>query len=373
MKKILFFFLAILVAANLAQIKISGDAQVRPRYDINDRKAANQNRTEDFYYMYRARINMLSEIGDGWFFKTMLSHNGIAFYSLFNTGDYPDILGNEQNPIKPSTNESSRRPTVNFMELNFGNKSEFYGFTLGLFSLGAYNNPIYDLHYYPAKPVDIPYVLFNTDGALGASGYYKTDFGLFGIKTLVEDQKGMKEENAQGTILKDLNDQYSFEINYSNKISDIQFSLAALKTLGNDTLPAPITFGANITLPKIETITLSLFGGYSLQNNVKTVDYQPGYPKNKYTAMFARFKAAGKLGPGSLNFWTDYCRRTDKTSNLKTNFDFLFFWIQYEFMIYESEKGNFRISPTARFANVFKEGDDFSKRYKFEFNFDIKF
>lgn len=361
-------------AANiLGQIKISGDAQIRPRFDIYDRTGANQNKTEDFYYMYRARVNIFADIGEGWFFKSMLSHNGIAFYSIFSAGDYPDVLGIPQNSSKPVSNESSKRATVNFMELNMGNKSEEYGFTLGLFTLGSFNNPIYDLHYYPSKPIDIPYVIFNADGAFGANAYYKTGFGMIGLKGLVEDQKGLKEENPQGIVLKDGNDQYSFELNYSNSINDINFYIASIATLGNDTLPAPISVGAMISASKLLPVTLSIFGGFSYQNNIKTILYQPGYPANKYQAYFARLKANGKIGPGVLIFWTDFCRRTDKLIGGNVNFDFLFFWIQYEFTIHESEKGNFRISPAIRLANVFKDGDVFSKRQKFEINFDVKF
>ena len=52
----------------IADIHISGDARVRPRYDITENGDGSS--TSDLYYMYRARLNMKADIGDGWFFNT---------------------------------------------------------------------------------------------------------------------------------------------------------------------------------------------------------------------------------------------------------------------------------------------------------------
>ena len=49
----------------MADLHISGDARVRPRYDIKENTDGSS--TSDLYYLYRARLNIKADIGDGWF------------------------------------------------------------------------------------------------------------------------------------------------------------------------------------------------------------------------------------------------------------------------------------------------------------------
>ena len=60
----------------MADIYISGDARVRPRYDITE--YGDGTSSSDLYYLYRGRINVKADIGDGWFFKTQLGTNSVA-------------------------------------------------------------------------------------------------------------------------------------------------------------------------------------------------------------------------------------------------------------------------------------------------------
>ena len=54
----------------MSEIQFSGDARFRPRYDIKENGDGSS--TSDLYYMYRARLNMKADIGEGWFFNTQL-------------------------------------------------------------------------------------------------------------------------------------------------------------------------------------------------------------------------------------------------------------------------------------------------------------
>jgi len=356
------------------QIKISGDARIRPRYDINDKTPSNGTKSMDFYYMYRARIRMSADLDEGWMFNTMLSHNGISNYSIFDAGDYPDVSGVNQSTAKPTSNENSRRATVSFAELYFGKEVEKYGFRIGLFPLGAMNNPVYDLHYYPVKMVDIPFYVYNADGAYGLSGYIKTDVGKFGAKVLVEDAKGKYEENSSGKVLYDIKDQYTVELNYTVDAGGFAIAPMAMISISDDSVSAPNTFGLNLTSPKFSGLTVSATAAYSIQDRTDLrATQEPGYPVSKYNAYLLRLKLAGALGPGNIVAWFDYGRLTEKLKLTDNKYDFYFTWIGYEIPVYKSPKGSFSITPEIRYGKFDKNSTSASKRIKSEVNFDIKF
>ncbi len=375
MPRYLLFFIFFASLLN-AQITLNGDARIRPRYDINDKTPGKGTKTSDLYYMYRARLNINADIGDGWKFHTMLSHNGIFYYSTFNTGDFPDILGADQNPSKPTSRQSSRRASISFMELYFGQETKDYEFKVGLFPLGSLSNPVYDLHYYPNKPVDIPYAIFNTDGAFGFSGKYITNMGTFGAKLIIEDAKGKEEETFDGTVISDKNDQMTFEFNYSLPISGFAFSPMALISISaaKDSVCRPNTFGLNVTSPKFYNFTLQGTLAYTNQPNDKLKSVQePGFFIAKYNGYLMRLKLSGNLGPGNLVAWVDYVNLTEKHSPNNIDYDFHFLWINYEIPVYKSEKGSVVITPQLRYAKSYKNSEHIADRIKIEMNFDINF
>lgn len=370
---ILFLFIAISI---YPQVKWSGDARIRPRYDINDKTAGGGNKTTDMYYMYRARLRLKADIGDNWAFNTMISHNGAYFYSKFGSADFPEILGTNQTSSKTSSRESSRRATLSFMELYFGKETKDYGVIVGLFPLNSINNPIYDIHYYPNKTVDIPHAIFNSDGAFGLSGYYQTTVGKFGAKLFVEDAKGKEEENPSGDILSDINDQYTLELNYTNTLGDFVINPQALISISSekDSACTPNSFGLNITSPKLSTLTLSGSAIYTFQNNEKLKPLQePGFYVSKYNGYYLRLKLAGKLGFGNLLAWVDYAKITEDLALKDNDYNFYFTWIAYEMPIYKSESGAVSITPELRYAYFEKNEKKTSDRLKLEVNFDIKF
>ena len=66
MKKILLSIIAL--SFLMSEIQFNGDARFRPRYDIKENGDGSS--TADLYYMYRARLNMKADIGEGWFFNS---------------------------------------------------------------------------------------------------------------------------------------------------------------------------------------------------------------------------------------------------------------------------------------------------------------
>lgn len=370
-------FLIVFITASVlavAQVKISGDARIRPRYDVNDKSFSGGSRTEDFYYMYRARLRVTADIDNGWFFSSMLSHNGISDYSVFGKGDYPDVSGVPQSTTSPSSNEGARRATISFMELYFGKEIKEYGFRAGLIPLGSIANPMYDLHYYPAKMVDIPHAILNTDAAYGAAAYVQTDFGKFGAKVMVEDQRGIYEEDAAGVVKTDRQDIYTIEINYGINASGFIIAPMALFSIAKDSVVAPNTFGINIGFPKVSDFTFSSTFGYTTQGHDKLGSVkQGGIPNKEYTGWLLRLKAAGNVPGGSLQAWVDFANRKDKGVVTDDTYKYLFYWVSYEYLIYKSDKGSVAVSPTIRYATETKNSSKTMSRLKAEMNFDIKF
>ena len=69
-------FIIALVSLVFSEINFSGDARVRPRLDINNENADKS--SMDLYYLYRARLNITSDIGSGWGFKSKIGTNEIS-------------------------------------------------------------------------------------------------------------------------------------------------------------------------------------------------------------------------------------------------------------------------------------------------------
>ncbi len=392
MKKFLLLILLAVIAipSYAADIKISGDARVRPRMDVKDATDAGKTLSQDFYYMYRARVKAKVSIGDGWIMNTMIGHNGIGQYNgNFAQGASPDLLGNE--PASQLGNDAAKRSGLDFLEMNFGYQGEKFGFLLGLVGAGATNNPIYDLHFYPTKMVDIPYFIFNTDAYYGGNAYLKVGDGQFNMSVMVDDNEGMKVEDADGNETKNTTDQYTLMLGYTHNIDKLHFGLEGLYTMADDSLAAPMTFGLNIGHKDLAGFTLDLFAGYS-QQGVETKDLfvvdeennpspqQYGYPNYEYSAYLARLKTTKKLGPGKIVAWFDYANRTDKMiDGTEDKNNFMYLWAGYTWIVYSSENGSFDITPRIRYQINDKKTGDADKinlltrnRLELEFNYKFK-
>ena len=377
MKKLLSTILVVLllvVASDLfAQLKISGDARFRPRLDINDQTEKGSTKKTNVYYMYRMRLNLNWKIGDGFFLQSRIGHNGFAGYGVFGLGDQPLALGV---PSSSSYAPGTKRMSLDIMLLNGGRATDTYGYKFGLFSAGAYANPIFDVHYYASKMIDIPFFIFQNDGLFGASAYYKAGPGKITVSALYDNPLGATIENATGNETYNMNDTYTFYADYNMKVSGWGVQPMVMMTVA-DSATAPMTFGANISSPKlVGDLALGLSAIYSM-NSVKTSEIKAnnyGMVGNEYAAWKVRAKVSGKLGIGKLFAYIELGKRDDTFDNAATSAtDFLYSWLGYSFTVYSGDAGKFIITPQWR--HISRTIDDVNQqtREKIEMNFDFKF
>lgn len=364
--------LLIITSDLFAQLKFSGDSRFRPRYNIDDRTENGGTLTNDAYVLYRLRMNFNWNIGDGFFLQSRLGHNGLAGYGRFGAGQSADALGNYNTDFA----ESGKRMSLDIMLLNGGRSTETYGYKMGLFSVGSYANPIYDVHYFASFMIDIPFFTLNNDGLMGASAYYKAGPGKVTVSALYDNPLGKSVEDADGNELYNQNDNYSFYADYNVKVAGWSVQPMVIMTLA-DSASAPLTLGANITSPKlVGDLALGLTAIYSI-NSVKSEDivYSDfGKVNNEYNAYLLRAKISGKIGPGKLLFWADLGNRVDMFETKDdVNNDFFYTWLAYTFTVYSGDNGQFSITPEWR--HVVKSEDDVNiqTREMIEVNFDFKF
>ena len=379
MKKILLPFFILLFSASLfAQLKISGDFRLRPRYDVRDADSYG-NYQADFYYMYRARINMRFDIGDGWHFKTQLGHNGFGGY------DFTSYLS--QNPNIPVAVEGANRPSVHFQQLYYGKQSKEWGFIGGIIPISSLGNPLYDAHYYPKHMVDVPFILFSAGSAFGFDTYFKLGNGKLGIQ-LLADHNDYSVENKDGKDLIDLNDSYTVAANYTFKVAKFTVQPMIMFSWAPDNYIAPLTYGLNLTTPKFGKFT---FGGSFLMSKQDDPWFYAGgvnpvnhgaNPKNvsptdpAYELYQFRVKVSAALSEKvSVLAWFDHAQRTDELfkgiAEHKHKFNYV--WAMLNYTVYKSKRGKVVISPTIRINN--QKVDNFMNftRGKYEVSTTISF
>jgi len=376
MKKILLPFFIILFSVSLfAQMKVSGDFRVRPRYDIRD-AGKYGNYQQDYYYMYRARINIRFDIGEGWFFKTQLGHNGFGGY------DFTTYLS--QNRRIPIAVEGANRPSVHFMQLYYGKKTKNWGIIGGIIPIGSFSNPLYDAHYYPTLLLDVPYVLFSADAAFGFDAYIKMGPGKLGLRFLA-DHNDYSIEDKDGKKLADFNDGYTIAANYTVKIKKFTIQPMLMYTFAPDNYIKPLTYGINITSPKLGKTTFGASFLISKQDNkwfdtvkVAPIKHKPPYnvdAKNpKYDIYQLRLKMANKISKKvSSLVWVDFAKRTDKFDNREVEHNYFYIWAMLNYTVFKSDKGSVVISPTVRIKSEKVDNMVDALRSKYEISTTISF
>ena len=357
MKKLLTLVMVLAFAGGLfAQITMSGDARVRPRYDAKS-DGDYGGSSADVYYMYRARLNLAANVGDGWFFKTQLGTNGFAWWTgKFGTG------------VTPSTSsvDGAGRGSISFMQLYFGVKKDNWGFQGGLIPLNSLKNPMLDLHYYPGKMLDIPFLIYSNMAAHGFAGYFKAGPGKLDVTVIVDNNSGSYIEDINGDEVSSEKDQYMIMLDYAMKFAGIGIQPVFMYTMaGLDTLAAPMTFGVNITAPKIAGFTPSINVGMT-QQTVKEA--------GEYNGWFFRAKIAGKVGPGSLAAWFDMAQKTDVAAvGDDLVHDFKYIWLSYKYTVHKGEYGQVTVAPTWRTYMYSIEDTKDYVRHKIEITTEIKF
>lgn len=332
----------------MADIYISGDARIRPRYDIKENGDGSS--TSDLYYLYRARINLKSDIGDGWFFNSKIGTNDLASFSKMGVdGDYTSGPG--------ITN--SNRPELHFLNLYFGYMKDACGFWAGAFPLKG--NSALDLHFYSDKPVDIPWTIQNNNSITGFSGYqkiknYKLNWFL-SIDNNVVNEAIDSDDNSE-----ELKDSYTLGFNTTFKGKLISVTPRFLMSMGNEEL-VPMTYGADFNLPDLAGFSSSIFY-YMTSNGKEDDDFY-------YKGDHLRFLISRSIGSGSFKIFYDIASRDDDETS--------FLWLSYSKICYEGENGKVMISPTFRLQNGKNVGsvvDDFDENYsrmKFELTTEIIF
>ena len=367
------FAVLCMATAAAAQVTFSGDARFRPRIDLDDRPGSDYKRTQ-FYVMYRLRLNMTATIGEGFYVKSRLAHNGIGFYQKGGAGKVPDIFGNDANSV---SDESAVRPELDLLYMYIGRATENFGYDMGIIPVPGFSNPLFDLHYYPNLMIDVPYFIWNNDGQFGGKAYVDLGAGRLNVYGLLDRDRIESQEDQNGTTTIDGGDQYTLVAAYTIPAGDITIEPTIMKTFGaqqvagvdTSTYNAPLTVGANITFPQFDGLTPSATFGYTTNSEAGTLDS----PGGEYTGWLGRVKLSGALGPGTLLAWVDLASRTDELTGGDVSNDYMYSWLAYTIPIYSGDHGSFRITPEWRFINYDRDDNDMRTRHKLEINFDASF
>jgi hypothetical protein len=383
-KKLLFGILIFMLSSAYAQVKLSGDARVRPRFDVKDNGEYGA-KSEDFYYYYRARLMIEANIGGGYYFNTRLGHNAAAYWTgKFGTGVTPSS----------SSIPGAGRGSVDFMELYFGHKGKKLGLSAGI--IPVKHNPMLDIHYYPEIMLDKAFDTYSNNAAHGFDVNYKLGRNVLDLKILIDDNAGKKvvDENFvsrndtsivyiidqdSGSIRLDTTitmtsssastsrDQYTFYVSYPVSFLGFKMTPHMLYTLADEGRPAPITYGAEFALPKVAGFKLSSFAALTSQS---VSDSLSGVAA--YSGSIARIKMVGKLGPGTLVAWYDLAStKPDASGSVKSDFTYL--WLSYSYTMHKSDWGSLVVAPTYRLYTHKIEGSRDYSRAKIELTTEIKF
>ena len=348
----------------MSDIQFSGDARFRPRHDIKENGDGSS--TSDLYYMYRARLNMKADIGDGWFFNTQLGTANTAGMTTMGVDENITAWG--------PGNQNSNRPPVNFMQLYFGNMKDDWGFWAGAFPLKY--NPSLDLHFYSDKLVDIPFVLFNNSSTTGFAGYRVMNNGQkLNWFLSVDNNVTEREEPADDEEWDPIDDCDDFTLGMDANLTfgSVSVTPRLLTSFGGtDDDIYPTTFGADILLG----------GGFSMSYYVS--ENGDSGDSGHYKSDHMRFSV--KQGKLKLFYDMASVSNAEYNQNIDLNNDGIlnkdndqvsYLWLSYTHTYYKGEMGEITLSPTFRLQTGKGAGSDsFDEDYsrsKFEVTAQIKF
>ncbi len=337
MKKLMTLLMVLVFAGSLlAQVTITGDAQVRPRLDVKDwggygkdGSKTGLNSQSDMYYMYRFRINLAAKIGGGWYAKARIAHYGYAEYAFTSGLAMGSSLGGDR--------DVTAKPSVAFTQMYLGYKSETWGFMGGQIPMNGLANPMLDVHYYPNKMIDIPWTIYGLGSHFGFAGYVNAGPGKLNIST-TKDVNFLTQKTVSDSTLADDHDAYTFGFNYDFKVAGFGIQPALYYTWANAKQAAPMTYGVNLTSPKFAGFTFGATAALTSQSVEEA---------GKYDGSLFRVKVGGKLGPGAISAWYDMAKRTDKGAT-NVEHDFSYLWLMYKYTAYKGDHGVVVIAPRWR-------------------------
>ena len=344
----------LLLSFLVASIDISGDARFRPRYDI--KKYGDNTSTSDMYYLYRARLNLKADIGEGWFFSTKLASNGASNMTKMgndNLGEWDGGPGNI----------NSSRPSVFFTELYFGYSNEKCGLWVGAFPIK--HTPSLDLHFYYDKLVDIPFATYNYSSTIGLAGYktlfnQKINWFLSVDENIINTQEMLNDSDEIETS--ESSDMYTYGTETKLSVGPVSLAPRLLISFGGSEQGlGAVTYGAELGLPKLGGITSSISFHQSSNGSDGDDDY--------YSANHLRFLTLYSMSNGKLKFFYDMAKKDSDPIS--------FAWISYTHTCFKGDFGTVSISPTLRIQSGNGSGsDDFDdgfKRSKLELTTQITF
>ncbi|NEX11999.1 MAG: hypothetical protein C1942_04765 [Prosthecochloris sp.] len=347
MKKMLSLVFALVLLAQAApataEIKFSGDAQVRPRGEFTDIDGLDDK--DDMKYYYRLRLRAAADLGDGFFAKALISSETPGW--LVSVGD-----------------SNSETYDLGVSQLYFGRMMENSHYMMGRLPLNSFNNPVFDISMYPFQATEIPTFIYNNDRIYGFN--YGTKVGPGELNaTLCVLNNDMTENDV-------FEDGYAVHVAYKTNIGNVTFEpqlLAALtdadiaggafisgssyaKSAYNDV--TPFTVGANVTIPANKT-TFTVSGFYtwadgegtrlSLEEDCCDTQIVSTSHDVDYSAYLLRIKAQN----GPITAWLDYNAADDDTDGAGDDYTNMFIWAQYNWKVHESSMGSFTIAPTVRY------------------------
>jgi len=334
-----------LITTVFAQAKITGDVRVRPRMDVTDADGSGgDDAVTKQLILYWGRLNVDADIGGGWSFHSKLASNWVGHWSGY--------MGSQE--VGNDVGLGNDRPTISWMELSFGKKTDNWGFRAGNLPLNGVANHIVDLHYYATSrgPVDIPWAIYHVQSIQGINGFVNAGPGKLNWALAVDEN--LNTDAGDGLV-----NTKTLIADYGATFGGFTVKPQMAMTMSNDSTAAPMTMGAGVSA-KVAGFTLS--GTYLMTSN--TVE-----GSGKYDGSHIRAGAKGNVGPGFLLAWYDIASVTPDGGDAT---DYSFLWLLYKYTIHSSDKGSMVVMPTIRMRTGEPGNSDYS-RNKFELTFQLNF
>ena len=335
-----------------AALNFGGDAGIRMRNESWSGTSAVTRDNNDLMWQYRVRLNAAADLGDGYYFKAMVTNENVG-------GGWVTVA-------RPAGSNGLGDYALQVSNFYFGRQTADNGFAMGRIPLNAFNNPIFDLTLAPFMPLENPVANAGMDRIFGLN--YNTKFMSGNLRgtLVVLDDASKNNTGAEGDGK--LNDGYALHVAYTDKIGDVTVEPQFIRAITNGNLfdannnfiythVTPWTAGANITVPAGD-MKLGFSGYYTHAKNSTVSNVGTKAGDVSYSGYEFRVKAEyGNL----LCFW-DYNRTTDKTpGNLVAGtadgkYINNFVWASYKIPVYKAAAGSFTLQPTLRYLTNKTEG-----------------
>jgi hypothetical protein len=337
--------LTMLPITAFSQAKISGDVRVRPRMDVTDADGSGgDDAVTKQLILYWGRLNVDADIGGGWSFHSKLASNWVGHWSGY--------MGSQE--VGNDVGLGNDRPTISWMELSFGKKTDNWGFRAGNLPLNGVANHIVDLHYYATSrgPVDIPWAIYHVQSIQGFNGFANLGPGKLNFALSVD--ANLNTDAGDGLV-----NTKTLMLDYGATFGPVTVKPQLAMTLNNEDAAAPMTMGAGASLP---------VAGFTLSGTFLTTS-QAVEAAGKYDGTHIRAGAKGNVGPGFLLAWYDIASVTPDVGDAT---DYSFLWLLYKYTVHSSDKGSMVVMPTIRMRTGAPGNTDYS-RNKFELTCQLNF